>query len=216
MLYFVNGTLSIHHTFHWLSTEIKVTLWHTSLSVHCADGVSANALPKREQNNTSIEKAAQKNGSQSWQQRLWVRILNCSREGKTAKHAARGRWEVKRKEERAHTAFVFQQSDDTPAVLHLHSMPVQGAIYGNVTHMWGVWTIAQPSPPPPEGRRAAGVVVLGFGSKAAVSILKQWVIKCKNGISAVLLFSSFSVWFWQHDTGPLKPGIKQLLCSTAA
>lgn len=128
-------------------------LWHINICVHCADGVPQTLWQARAKqhiyiNNSTIEKWL----TSSWEQRLWVRIQNPSRQLKKTSMQSMlpdvvcGKWSEGKS---THTLpLCYKQSDNTLVVPHLHLMSVQAARYANVTRMWGVWTIAQPSPSP--------------------------------------------------------------------
>lgn len=137
-------------------------LWHINICVHCADGVLRMLWQARGKQHIYIKDSTKRKWlTSSWEQRLWVRILNPCRQLKTrvckacclmlsVGNEVSGR-------ARTHCLLCYKQSDNTLVVLHLHLMSVQAARYANVTRMWGVWTIAQPSPSP-LGRVCCGMV----------------------------------------------------------
>lgn len=138
----INAIHSSRIQFHWLSTEINTTLWHKRTRL-CL-------LYEREQNHYICIKSGMKEKwlTSSREQRLWVRSQNPSRQLKTGPCEECCLMLSAGNEERSmHTLpLCYKQSDNTLVVLHLHLMSVQAARYANVTRMWGVWTIVQPSP----------------------------------------------------------------------
>lgn len=145
--------LFIHHAFNFIDSALKLT-WYPGTYVSVLI-VRARAKHYIYIKNSMKEKWL----TSSREQRLWVRIQNPSRQLKTRVcKACCLMLSVGNEEKSTHTLpLCYKQSDNTLVVLHLHLMSVQAARYANVTRMWGVWTIVQPSPSP-LGRVRCGVV----------------------------------------------------------
>lgn len=152
-------------------------LWHINICVHCADGVLWTlwwAVIKQHIYITGHYK--RKMATSSWKRRLWVRIQNPSWQLKTRACDECGLMlsvgnEVGGGKSTYTQPLCYKQSDNTLDVLHLHLMSVQAGRYANVTCMWGVWTIAQPSPSP-LGRVCCGEVFnfLVFANSSAARV----------------------------------------------
>lgn len=155
----------IHRSFNFIDSAQKLTRysWHINICAHCADGVLRSQWRARAKQHIYIKRdgTKEKRLTSSREQRLWVRIQNPSEAIKNTgmqsmpPDVVGGKWSEGKS---THTLpLCYKQSDNTLVVLHLHLMSVQAARYANVTRMWGVWTIAQPSPSP-LGRVCCGVV----------------------------------------------------------